>query len=78
MFQTLFTTRMIAQKMCSDPCFEFRLRYATDSSDTPARFRIETVKLSPDLKRLDFRCEWDQAGDKFDLGATLEPFTQTT
>jgi hypothetical protein len=55
---------------------EFRLRYATYSSDTPAKFRIEALRLSPDQKKLDLRCDWDLAGDKFDLGGTLEPFVK--
>jgi hypothetical protein len=53
---------------------EFRVRYATDRTDTPARFRIESVDYDAAAPTLAVAATWEQAGETFALLGKLSRF----
>ena len=50
---------------------EFRLRYSSDNSDTPAQFTISKIQFSKDNNLLIISAIWKQAGESFSLEGEL-------
>lgn len=53
---------------------ELRVRYASDRTDTPAGFQIESVNVHMDV--LTLKGVWSQAGDTFEIEGELTPFVR--
>lgn len=52
---------------------DFRLRYSSDRTDTPARLHIESVDFSTTSPSITVKAIWTQAGDDFVLVGNLSP-----
>ena len=53
---------------------EFRVRYHSDPTDTPATLRIESVDYDAKAPSLTVTATWGQAGETFALAGKLSPF----
>ena len=53
---------------------EFRVRYATDRTDTPASLRIERVDYDATAPTLEVAAIWAQAGETFALAGKFSRF----